>query len=140
MYLCLQPLCLYTFFDLLNLFRPFWEMFCERQDNTVIHASHMDKYMLHAQVSETLQTFTFRLLKGKQRTSVTFQTDGNISISLHVFAFLLIVQQTLYSFRMLPSSSCTCVLLRKLCSLLYVTLRTFHSDTFPQFITSLFFI
>jgi hypothetical protein len=68
-------------------------MFCERQDNTVIHASHMDNYMLHAQKLETLQTFTFRLLKGKQRTSVTFQTDGNIPISLHVFAVLLIVEQ-----------------------------------------------
>jgi hypothetical protein len=68
-------------------------MFCERQDNTVIHASHVGKYMLHAQELETLQTFTFRLLKGKQRTSVTFQTDGNIPISLHVSAFLLIVEQ-----------------------------------------------
>jgi len=68
-------------------------MFCERQDNTVIHASHMGKYMLHAQELETLQTFTFRLLKGKQKTSVTFQTDGNIPISLHVFAFLLIVKE-----------------------------------------------
>jgi len=65
--LCRQPLCSYTFFDLLNLFRPFWEMFSERQDNTVIHASHMGKYMLHAQKSETLQTFTFRLLLGKQK-------------------------------------------------------------------------
>jgi len=27
-------------------------MLCERQDNTVIHASHMGKYMLHAQESE----------------------------------------------------------------------------------------
>ena len=68
-------------------------MFCEGQDNTVIHASHMGKYMLHAQESETLQTFTFRLLKGKQKTSVTFQTDGNIPISLHVFASLLNVEQ-----------------------------------------------
>jgi len=68
-------------------------MFCERQDNTVIHASHMGKYMLHAQESETLQTFTFRLLKGKQQTSVTFQTDGNIPIPSHVFHFLLIVQE-----------------------------------------------
>jgi len=68
-------------------------MFCEQQDNTVIHASHMGKYMLHAQESETLQTFTFRFLKGKQKTSVTFQTDGNIPISLHVFAFLLIVEE-----------------------------------------------
>jgi hypothetical protein len=49
--------------------------------------------MLHARWSETLQTFTFRQLKGKQRTSVTFRTDGNITISLHVFAFLLIVEQ-----------------------------------------------
>jgi hypothetical protein len=49
-------------------------------------------YMLHARESETPQTFTFRLLKGKQRISVTFQTDGNIPISLHVFAFLLIVE------------------------------------------------
>ena len=68
-------------------------MFRERHDNTVIHASDMGNYMLHARGSETLQTFTFRLLKGKQRTSVTFQTDGNIPISLHVFAFLLIVEQ-----------------------------------------------
>ena len=41
---------------------------------TVIHTSHMGNYMLHAQGSETLQTYTFRLLKGKQKTSVTFQT------------------------------------------------------------------
>jgi len=63
--LCRQPLCLYSFFVLLNLFRPLWEMFSERQDNTVIHVSHMGKYMLRAQKSETLQTFTFRLLLGK---------------------------------------------------------------------------
>jgi hypothetical protein len=68
-------------------------MFRERHDNTVIHASHMGNYMLHAQESETLQTFTFWLLNGKQRTSVTFQTDSNIPILLYVFAFLLIVEQ-----------------------------------------------
>ena len=91
---CRKPQCLYdTFFDLLNLFRPLWEMFRKRHDNTVIHASHMGNYMLHARRPETLKTFTFRLLTGKQRTSVTFQTDGNITISLHVFAFLLIVGQ-----------------------------------------------
>jgi len=60
---------------------------------TLIHASHMGNYMLHTGGSETLQTFTFRLLRGKQRTSVTFQTDGNITISLHVFASLLIVDE-----------------------------------------------
>jgi len=91
---CRRPQCLHeTFFHLFNLFRPFWEMFCKRHDNTVIHASHMGNYMLHAGRSETLQTFTFRLLTGKERTSVTYQTDGNITISLHVFAFLLIVEQ-----------------------------------------------
>jgi hypothetical protein len=68
-------------------------MFRERHDNTVIHASDMGNYMLHARGSETLQTFTFRLLKKKQRTLVTFQTDGNIPISLDVFVFLLIVEQ-----------------------------------------------
>jgi hypothetical protein len=89
-----KPQCLHkTFFDLLNLFRPFWEMFRKRHDNTAIHASHMGNYMLHVRGSETLQTFTFRLLTGKQRTSVTFETDGNITISLHVFAFLLIVEK-----------------------------------------------
>jgi hypothetical protein len=91
--LCRKPLCFYTSFDLLNLFRPFCEMFCRRHDNTVIHASHMSNYTLHARGSETLQTFTSRFLKEKQRTSVTFRTDGNIPISLHVFAFLLIVEQ-----------------------------------------------
>jgi len=55
--------------------------------------------MLHARQSETLQTFTFRLLKGKQRTSVTFQTVGNIPILLHVFAFLLIVEQDIIFIR-----------------------------------------
>jgi len=59
----------------------------------------MGKYMLHARESETLQTFTFRLLKGKQRISVTFQTDGNIPISLHVFAFLLTVEQDIVFIR-----------------------------------------
>jgi hypothetical protein len=93
MCVCRKPLCLYAFFDLLTLFRRFWEMFHERYDSTVIHASHMGNYTLHAWESETLQTFTFRLLKGKQRTSVTFQTDGNIPILLHVFAFLLIVEK-----------------------------------------------
>jgi len=68
-------------------------MFHQLHDNTVIRASHVGNYMLHAQESETLQTFTFQLLKGKQSTSVTFQTDGNIPISLHVFAFPLIVKQ-----------------------------------------------
>ena len=63
---------------------------------TLIHASHMGNYMLHAQGSETLQTFTFRLLKGKQRTSVTFQTDSNIPISLHIFAFLLLLQDIVF--------------------------------------------
>jgi len=91
--LCRQPLCLYTFFDLLNLFRPFWEMFSERQDNTVIHASHMGKYRLRAQKSETLQRFTFPHLLGKQKTSAIFQADGNIPILSHVFPFLFIVQE-----------------------------------------------
>jgi len=123
--LCRKPLCLYyTFFDL-NLFRPFREMFRERHDNTVIHASDMGNYMLHARGSETLQTFTFRLLKGKQRTSVTFRTDGNIPVSLHVFASLFIVEQD-KTFTMLPSSCCT-VLLRKYWTLSYVTWRIFHS-------------
>jgi hypothetical protein len=53
----------------------------------------MGNYMLHARRSETLQTFTFRLLTRKQRTLMIFQTDGNIPISLHVFVFLLIVEQ-----------------------------------------------
>jgi hypothetical protein len=55
----------------------------------------MGNYMLHARELETLQTFTFRLLKEKQKISVTFQTDGNIPISLHVFAFLFIVEQNI---------------------------------------------
>jgi hypothetical protein len=68
-------------------------MFRERHDNTVVHASDMGNYTLHARGSETLHTVTFWLLKGKQRTSVTFRTDGNIPILLRVFAFLLIVEQ-----------------------------------------------
>jgi hypothetical protein len=74
-------------------------MFRKRHDNTAIHASHMGNYMLHAQGSETLQTFTFRLLTRKEKTSVAFQTDGNITISLHVFAFLLTVEQDIVFIR-----------------------------------------
>jgi hypothetical protein len=48
--------------------------------------------MLHAQESETLQTFTFRLLKGKRNFS-DISNNSNIPISLHVFAFLLIVEE-----------------------------------------------
>ena len=40
---------------------------------------------------------------------------------------------------MLPFS-CTCVLLRNYWTLSYVTWRIFHSDTFPQFIPSPFFV
>jgi len=68
-------------------------MFRERYDNTVIHVSHMGNYTLLARGSKILQWFTFRLLTGKERTSEAFQTDGYITISLHVFAFLLIVEQ-----------------------------------------------
>jgi hypothetical protein len=67
-------------------------MFCEWHENTVIHASDMGNYMLLARGSKTLQTFAFRLLKGK-RTSVAFRTDGIIPVLLDVFAFLLIVEQ-----------------------------------------------
>jgi hypothetical protein len=68
-------------------------MFRERHDNTVIHASHMGNYTLHVQGVETLQTYTFRLLKRKQRTPVIFQTVDNIPTALHVFTFPLIVEQ-----------------------------------------------
>jgi hypothetical protein len=44
------------------------------------------------------------------------------------------------SFTMLPSSSCTCVLLHNLWTLPYVTWRIFYSGTFPQFILSPFFV
>jgi hypothetical protein len=111
----------------------------QRHDNSVIHISDMDNYMLHVRGSETLQTFTFRILKKKQRTSVTFQIDGNIPISLHVFASIL-YNKIFNSFTMLPSSSCTCVLLRKYWALSYVTWRIFHSDTFPQFLPSPFLL
>jgi len=67
MCLCRKPLCLYTFFDLLNLFRPFWEMFCEKHDNTVIHASHMGCYMLHAQESEALKNIYIPAPEGKTK-------------------------------------------------------------------------
>ena len=53
----------------------------------------MGKYMLRAQKSETLQTFTFRLLLGKQKSSAIFLADGNIPFRSHVFPFLLIVQE-----------------------------------------------
>jgi len=137
--LCRQPLSLYTFFALLNLFRPFWEMFSERQDNTVIHASHLGKYMLCAQKSETLQTFTFRLLLGKQKKNLRY-FKPTVTFQFRHMSFLSysLSKKTLHSFTMLPSSSCTCVISRPLSTLSYVTWRIFHSDTFPQFIPSPF--
>jgi hypothetical protein len=48
--LCRKPLCLYTFFDLLTLLRRFCEIFRERHDNTVIHASHMGNYVACSRV------------------------------------------------------------------------------------------
>jgi hypothetical protein len=111
-------------------------MFRERHDNTVIHVSEIENYMLHARGSETLQTFTFRLLKGKQRTSVTFQTDGNIPIPLRVFAFLLIVEQDIVFIHDAAFFFLHVCALRKYWTLSYVTWRIFHSDSFTQFIPS----
>jgi hypothetical protein len=101
-----------------------------KRHNTVIHACHMGNYMLHARGSETLQTFTFQLLKEKQRTLFTFRTDGNIPILLHVFAFLLIVEQDIVFIHD------AAFFFLHVCAFSYVTWRIFHSDTFPQFIPS----
>jgi hypothetical protein len=67
-------------------------------------------------------------------TSVTFLTQDNILISLHVFVFVLIVQEdivfihdTVFFFL----DVCVCVL-RKYWSLSWVTWRIFYGDTFPQ--------
>jgi hypothetical protein len=109
-------------------------MFRERHDNTVIYASDMGNYMLHARGSESLQTF--RQLKGKQRTSVTFRTDGNIPISLRVFAFLLIVEQDIVFIHDAAFFFLHVCALRKYWTLSYVTWRILHSGTFTQFIPS----
>jgi hypothetical protein len=66
-------------------------MFRKRNDKNVIHASHMRNYMLHAVGSETLQTFTLQLLKKKNSSDISDR--HNVPISIHVFAFLLIVEQ-----------------------------------------------
>jgi hypothetical protein len=42
-------------------------MFCEWQDNTVIHASHMGKYMLHAQESENPTNIYIPAPEGKTK-------------------------------------------------------------------------
>jgi hypothetical protein len=67
-------------------------MFCGRQDNIVIHASHMGKYVACSKVGHPTNIY-IPAAEGKTKTSVTFQTDGNIPISLHVFAFLLTVEE-----------------------------------------------
>ena len=67
----------------------------------------------------------------KQTVTFQFRYKSLLSYSLYT--------KTLYSFEMLSSSSCTCVLLHKYWTLSYVTWRTFHSDTFAQFIPSPFF-
>ena len=179
--LCRNPQCLCDiFFVLLNLFLPFWEMFRERHDNTVLptlrvtclsvsespvfiwnllrpsqpvssllrdvlrtawqhSAANPESHvcvcvgspsvcMIHSSTFATcffppgrcfakgmttlwsmlLTWATIRCMlesrkpykhlhsgswKENKRTSVTFRTDGNIPISLHVFAFIFIVEQ-----------------------------------------------
>jgi len=133
--LCRLSLCLYTFFDLLNLFRPFLEMFSERQDNTVIHASHMGTYMLRAQKSETLQTFTFPLLFGKQKTSAIFQADSNIPIPSDVFPCLFVVQEDIvlihdaafFFLHVCPFASLVDPFLRNMAHISLPYLSTIHS-------------
>jgi hypothetical protein len=130
--LCQQPLCLYTFFDLLNLFRPFWEMFSERQDNTVIHSSHMLKSRKPYKHLHSRSCWENKKLLRYFKPTVTFQFRHMSFLSYSLS------KKTLYSFTMLPSSSCTCVLSHVLSTLSYVTWHIFHSDTFPQFIPSPF--
>ena len=56
---CRKTQCLHeTFFDLLNLFRPFWEMFRKRHDNTVIHpSSHGQLYVACSRVGNPTNTY-----------------------------------------------------------------------------------
>ena len=121
-FVCRKPHCLHEiFFDLLNLFHPFWEMFRKQHDNIVIHASHMRNYMLLALGSETVQTFTFRLLQGKQRISVTFQTDGNIPIIVTCLCFPVNCRTR----RCIYSRCCLLLLLARVC--FYVSSGPFHT-------------
>jgi hypothetical protein len=67
----------------------------------------------------------------KQTVTFQFRYMSLLSYSLS--------KKTFNSFTMLPSS-CTCVLLRKYWTLSYVTWLICHSDKFPQFIPSSFFV
>jgi len=110
-------------------------MFSERQDNTVIHVSYIGKYMLRAQKSETLQTFTFRLLLGKQKESAIFQADGNIPIPSHVFPFLFIVQEDIafihdaafFFLHVCPFASVVDTFLRNMAHISLPYISTIHS-------------
>jgi hypothetical protein len=42
-------------------------MFCKEHDNTVIHASNMGYYMLHAQKSEALKNIYIPFPEGKTK-------------------------------------------------------------------------
>jgi hypothetical protein len=69
-------------------------------------------------------------------TSVTFPTQDNILTSLHVFVFVLIVQQEIvfiYDAVFFSLHNCVCIcVLRKYWSFSWVTWCIFYSDIFPQ--------
>jgi hypothetical protein len=54
--------------------------------------SHEQIYVACSRVGNPTNIYT-PAPEGKTKTSVTFQTDCNIPVSLHVFAFLLIVEE-----------------------------------------------
>ena len=136
---CRKTQCLHeTFFDLLNLFRPFWEMFRKRHDNTVIHpSSHGQLYVACSRVGNPTNTY-IPAPEGKTKnfsdisnrrwhsnfvTCLCFPINCRTRHCIHSRCCLLLAR----------------VLLRKYWTLSYVTWRIFHSDTFPQFIPSPFF-
>jgi hypothetical protein len=101
--------------------------------------------MLHVPGSQTLQTFTFWLLKGKQRTLYILQHFSDISHRVYHSSFFTCLPFPINCrTRHCIHSRCCLLFLARVCvlsqywSVSYVTWRIFYCGAFPHIIRSPF--
>jgi hypothetical protein len=105
----------------------------------------MRKYLLHVPGTQTLQTFTFRLLKGKQRTLFILQHFSDISHRVYHTNFVTRLPLPINCQTSHCIYSRCCILffarvwvLRQYWGISYVTWRIFSCGAFPHILQSPF--